>query len=252
MAGPILNRYETALIGKWQQATDPKMKAALYQAAQVAHNELTGEWLTPESFTNPAANAQPVINPDQQRLQQGWQQLQAAQNQQRQQSIRQWDSARMQTEDRVLNGQVDAALKPLTEMKVKQPVLYESVKEKMLAQVKAAVTADPQVWSLYQQKVEAARRTGNPAALQHIEQALLNLAIPIVRAKRAEILRGAGHVVRQNNTDRHAQLREVASHVAPGNTGVAPRKSVVPASPQKVGESKADYAERRMLEALAG
>ncbi len=156
----------------------------------------------------------------------------------------------MQAEDRVLNGQVDAALKPLTEMKIKQPVVYDSLKARMLAEVKSAVTADPQVWALYQQKVEAARRTGNPAMLQHIESALLNLAVPVIRSKRAEFLKGAGVVIRQNNADRHAQLREVASHVAPGNTGVALKKSVVPASVRKPGESRDDYYERRMREAI--
>lgn len=250
IASPILNRYEAALVGKWQTAQDPKLKAALYQAAQIVHNDLTGDWLPQEAFLDRAA-PQPAANPGEQRLQQGWQQLNAERQQLSQQRTQQWDGVRQQAEERTLAGQVDAALKPLTEMKIKQPVVYESLKARLLAEVKTAIQADPQIWNLYQAKVEAARRTGNPAAIEQVTKELLNLAIPVIRGKRAEVLRGAGVVIRQNNADRHQQLREVASHVAPGNTGIPAKQSLVPASLQQKGESRDDYRQRRMSEALA-
>ncbi len=251
IASPILNRYEAALVGKWQTAQDPKLKAALYQAAQIIHNDLTGEWLPGEAFTSGKLPTAQSSNPDQQRLEQGWQQLNTERAQAVQQRIQQWDGARQQAEERTLAGQVDAALKPLTEMKVKQPVVYESLKARMLAEVKTAIQADPQIWNLYQSKVEAARRSGNPVAIEQVSKELLNLAIPVIRGKRAEFLKGAGVVIRQNNADRHQQLREVASHVAPGNTGIAVKKSLVPASLQQKGENREDYRERRLREAMA-
>lgn len=253
IASPVMSRYGTTLIDKWQSATEPKLKDALYQAAQIVHHDLTGEWLPETAFKangQSTQNGQPVVNPDRQALDAEWQRLNAAKQQAVRETQGQWNAKLEHSEKATISSELDKALKPILEMKIKTPELYESLKDRMSAQVNAALRVDPEVWGLYQAKVEAARRTGNPAAIEKVIESFVALAIPVIRAKRGPFLKGAGVVIKQQSNDKHAQLRDIASHAAPSNTGVAVKRSVVPASAPKPGESREEYRERRLVEAM--
>ncbi len=272
IATPVLSRYEGQLVNRWREAQDPGSKAALYQAAQTLHFDMTGEWLPETAFLNgngggngngysPRSNGNGNgysqngqqsngLSSEWDRLQAAQAQLRSQQDQIRQSNDTQWTGSLRSAEASALSSEVDRALTPLVKMKIETPEIYESLKDRMRAQVQSAMQSDGEVWQIYQAKVEQARRSGNPEAVKSIVKDYLSSAIPVIREKRASFLKGAGVVVRQNNTDRHAQLRSIASHTAPANNGAPVQRSVVPPSQPKQGESKADYQERRMREAM--
>lgn len=248
IAAPIMTRYEKSLIDKYHSTPDQGLKDALYQAVQIVHKDLTEEWLPESVFKNGRAQPQ---NPERDQIASEWQRLNAAKQAAFREARTQWDSKLQSAEAATLNGEIDKALKPLHEMRAKTPELYESLKERMAKQVHESLRSDPAIWGLYQAKVDAARKTGNPAAVEAVMKDFLALAVPAIRDKRGTFLKGAGVVIKQQNGDRHAQLRSIASHVAPSNNGAPPKRSVVPASVRRPGESNEDYRERRMLEAMA-
>lgn len=252
VAQPVMNRYEASLIEKWKSAPG-NLKSTFYHAAQALHHDLTGEWLPEDLGTGgqPAASDRIAAgNPDRAQIDAEWRRLNDARSATRQEIQGQWNAKLDQTESITLNGEIDKALKPLTEMRTKTPELYESLKERMAKQIKSAIESNTELWDLYQGKVNAARRSGSPATVEAVMKDYLGLVVPAIRERRNSFLKGAGVVIRQQNVDRHAQLRSVASNVAPSNTGAPPQRSVVPSSKPKPGESREDYRERRLMEAM--
>lgn len=257
VAAPVLERYQKALVADWRaENKDPELKRALLVAAHVLHNRLNDEWL--EAGKEDAAwgggatmptTASPG-RPGRAELDAEWQQLNQAKQASQRQLQNQWDAKLDQSETATLSSEIDKALKPLADMRSKTPEMYEALKERMAKQIRTAVQADPELWNLYQAKVELARRTGNPAAIEGVMKEYLGLAGPVIREKRGPFLKGAGVATRKQSDDRHAQLRSIASHTAPANNGAPVRKSIAPASSPKPGESKDDYMARRFAEAM--
>lgn len=256
VATPILQRYKDSIVAKWQTETDPKLKEALRLAAHVLHHDINDEWLAnDEAFGAPSA--QPANGngnrtaQERAEIQRQWDQLNAAKHAGVQESVGRWNSQLHAAEQQVLDGEIEKALKPLAAMKTATPEVYNSVKDRFVRQVEAALQSDPELWRLYQARVEQARRTGNPAVIEQVVKNYLNLAVPVIQAKRKPFLKGAGGVVQQQNDASHAQLRLTASKTAPGNSGEAVRQSVVPASKQQDGESAEEYRTRRFKEAMS-
>lgn len=252
IANPVMSRTEAAMVEKWKAAPG-NLKSTYYHTVQALHHSLTGEWLPEDLGTsgNRPANGQPSVDPGRAQLDAEWQRLNQAQSRARQEVEGQWNAQLERSEVASLSSVIDQALRPLAEVRTKTPEIYESLKDRMIGQVKTAMRADPQLWNLYQAKVIAARKTGDPAAVESVMKDYLALAMPIIRDKRNPFLKGAGVVIRQQNGDRHAQLRSVASHVAPANNGAPPTRSVVPSSKPKPGEDRDTYRERRIREAMS-
>ncbi len=250
VATPIMQRYEAALIDKWRSASDPALKQALYQAAQIIHHDTHDEWLPEQAFAS--GPAKPATQQEREQIQGEWQRLNQARYQVQRENDSRWNGALLGAQHQTLGSEIDKAFKQLSTMREKTPVVYDSLKERFANQVRQSLASDPEVWNLYLGRIEQARRTGDPAAMKQVVDHYRTLVVNRISSQRIPFLKQAGVAVRQQNSDAHAQLRRIASNTAPSNTGVPVKKSVVPASARKPGESNENYRERRIMEAMMG
>ena len=249
IAAPVLDRFMRGPLREaWGAEKDPNAQAALYKAIQTAYHAVAGEWLPLEIFTEGQAPQSNGTSAERQQIAAEWGRLNTAREQGQREINQHWDAKLGEAEAAILNGEIDKALKPLADMKAKTPVVYESIRERFAKEIAAAATSDPQTWAVYQARVEQVRRAGG--SQEEVVQTLLPVLVSAIASKRPAFLKGAGVVVKQSSDDRHAQLRRIASNTVPSNTGVPVKKSVVPASARKPGESRDDYAQRRVVEAM--
>lgn len=254
VAQPVMARYETALMDKWRSTQDPNLKQAIYQAVQIIHRDMHDEWLPETAFSGagkPGQQAQSgVPNAERQRLAAEWDRLNQARAQQQRATWDQWQGKFVDAENNAFSTELDKALKQLAPMKEKTPEIYAATRDRFAQQVRQALMQDQQVWGLYQQQVDQARRSGDPGIIGQVVQRFTNLVVPAIAARRAEFLKGAGVVLKQQNQDKHAQLRQIASHAAPSNSGAPAKRVGTQGNNLKLpGETREQYYERRMRQA---
>ena len=108
------------------------------------------------------------------------------------------------------------------------------------------------MWTLFETQSDDARETGDPAAIEGLVKAYLEMANPFIKTRRKAFLEEQGQVFTSASKDRHDTLRQIASNTGPSNTGAAPvERSVMPSSGKRPDETQVDYYERRLREKAA-
>ncbi len=244
-ATPIITNYSSALIDRFQSETDPKMREALWYAANVASFDMTGEWLPQDSAqarpqqtqTDPLREQREQLNRQQAEINRA----KADQHRSYQAAWQQGVTSKIATG---LMGELDKALAPL---KTLPPMIYESLRQKFHDQVVKHVPANRYAWDVFQARVKDARQTGNPESQAELASEYLRLATPAITSLRKEYLQAAGATVLKQSDARHAELRSIDQHKAAtnGGAGTAPLNGSAPVK-RLAGESQSDFNLRQL------
>ncbi len=250
-ANPFLSNYNTALWDRWAEAKTPNLKAALYQAAQMLHYDMTGQYKPvaelggangTQQQADPFAAERSALAAERQRIEQYHSEQQTAQARAMENHV-----AGIITQG--FHGELDKALTKLKSLPNKTDSWYERRRREFGESVVRDVpTHNPHAWSIYNTAYQQAIRTNNPALHQAAAQQFANLASPVIAAKAKQFVdEELGVYVKQSET-RNSQLRSIDGHRLPSSSGSA----VPPAKPngqpmQRLpGETQADFNLRQM------
>ncbi len=211
-AQPFITNYASALQDRYEEARnsgDEKLRNALWYAANVAHYDMTGEWLKPGGQpANGASQAQPdPLAGERSKIAQERAELDRVRNETAQSQDNAW---RQQVGSQIRTavfGELTKALAPLkASSTARQFDMYQrDFHDQVLA---AARQGDRHAWDLYQVKVADARRGVNGINLPN---EFVKLVAPYIKQERIQFLKEAGVANLQQHDARQAELRRIDS-----------------------------------------
>jgi hypothetical protein len=245
-AQPFIANYGNELWDRFEKATDPAVKQALYQAAQLVHKDFTGKWkdvkngqLANATEADPLANERAELAQERERVQQ-------IRQQQAESDQRRWTNEFGATVAKGMFDELDKALAPLKSLYKDTPKRYERSRKIFHDEVVSEVPKNRQAWDLYQVQLAKARRSGSQEDREAAAREYVKLATPVILAKRKQFLEEEGVAVKQASDARHTELRSIESHQAPSNGGPPVKPSTGPPLERKPGESQTAWNLRQL------
>jgi hypothetical protein len=241
-AQPFITNYAGALHDRYKEARDSgdeKLRNALWFAANVAHYDMTGEWLKEGA---PAQNGQQPdpLAEERQRLAQERSEIERMRSETYQRQDQGW---RQQTSAKIgaaVMGEIDKALGPLKATSA--PMIYQALKQTFHDKVLAGAQRDSHAWDLYQVKVQQAR--SDPSV--DLPAEYLRLITPVIKEERKKFLEEAGVTVKQQSDARHAELRQIDGNKTLSNGSGSPGAPLGAPVKRNPGESSADFNLRQL------
>ncbi len=245
-ATPIISNYSSALLDRFQSETDPKMREALWYAANVASHDMTGEWLAQDAAKVQQQQPADPLREQREQLAAERAQINAERQQQYQTHQATWQQSVQNQIGGQLYGELDKALSNLKS--TLPPLLYDSVKQKFHDHVvKLVPTTNRYAWEVFQARVKDARQSGNTESQRELANEYQKLAAPIITTLRKKYLEEAGATVLKQSDARHAELRSIDQHKAAtnGGAGAGPLSMAAPVK-RAPGESTSDFNLRQL------
>jgi hypothetical protein len=255
---PFLGHYQEALMERFRETPDSnkELKDALWFAATILNKDLKGEYLKPLSNGTSRIDGQPPVDPlasEREQLAQERQQLEQMRSQSTQAQTRAWQGAYTNTVAGTLMAELDKALAPLQQMHSRSPVMYQAGRRQFHDEVVQAVMQNEPAMEIFGASRAEAMRAGTLQSAQALAKSFVDMAVPVIRAKRKAFLEGAGVGIQARNDATHSELATIDANRTAGNgSGAAPGPSLGPPEKRQAGETQHDYIHRMVAAATRG
>lgn len=216
-AQPFITNYGNELWSRYESATNPELKQALYLAAQLVSKDFTGKYRPVKGGAPAAPQADPLAEQRTQ-LEVREQALQRAEQERQVAADQQWTrNINDQIRDRV-DGELDKALTAVKKTYGNAPGIYQTYKANFHNIIQKEAPKNTAAWDIFRVNLGRARRTGSDIE-PVIKEYVSRLAAPVIMAHRKKFIEEAGVSAVQASDAKHAELRSIDSHKAPSNGG---------------------------------
>ena len=231
---PFVGRYVSGLWERFKSLPDARNedgslnwsadKYDLYKAAQIAHRDLTGEFMKPSDIgLEPAQQGQPDPYANQKAdLDRKLNEIRQWETNNRQSQVNNWNNKVSTDIGTQFFSEIDKALAPVKSMHPQAPGIYSAARKNFHDSMIKAMQANTHAWDIYQTRLAEARQIGSQEAANVAIGEFMKLAKSTIRENFRNHLKQFGVVLKTTSNARHDQLNNSSTKTDVGNNGYSP------------------------------